>query len=396
MIPTANISQRLRVVTPPSPVPPAKLAAIGPAGEFRPARILVVDDQPANIQIIGTMLGALGHEIVPAGDGATALKRIAMRAPDLILLDLLMPVMDGFEVCRQIKADPNWRDIPVIFLSAADDKELIIRALDSGGIDFITKPFSHAELICRVRTQLTFKATRDRLAQIAEDKDELIGILAHDLKNSLGGMNMSAELLHGQVKRYDDGRLLNLSENLLHTSAQSLAFVKEYLANAASDQGFVPRLDVFNLADAAGRVVWRYQEAARRKQIQIQTDFPDEDSSVLADSSALDQVLDNLVSNALKFSPPDKNIFVSVHPANGRVECVVRDEGPGFTEADKARMFRRYGRLSARPTGGEPSTGLGLSIVRKLVQLMNGDLVCESNEGQGAAFRFRLPRPAPK
>jgi two-component system sensor histidine kinase/response regulator len=207
---------------------------------------------------------------------------------------------------------------------------------------------------------------------------------------------MSAELLHGQVKRYDDGRLLNLSENLLHTSAQSLAFVKEYLANAASDQGFVPRLDVFNLADAAGRVVWRYQEAARRKQIQIQTDFPDEDSSVLADSSALDQVLDNLVSNALKFSPPDKNIFVSVHPANGRVECVVRDEGPGFTEADKARMFRRYGRLSARPTGGEPSTGLGLSIVRKLVQLMNGDLVCESNEGQGAAFRFRLPRPAPK
>src|ERR1700684_3715713 len=118
----------------------------GPDGESRPARILVVDDQPANIQIIGTMLGALGHEIVPAADGLTALKRMAMRAPDLILLDLLMPVMDGFEVCRQIKADPNWREIPVIFLSAADDKELIVRALDAGGIDFITKPFSHAEL----------------------------------------------------------------------------------------------------------------------------------------------------------------------------------------------------------------------------------------------------------
>ena len=200
------------------------------------------------------MLGSLGHEIVPASDGVIALKRIAMRVPDLILLDLLMPGMDGFEVCRRIKANPDWQEIPIIFLSAADDKELIVRALNSGGIDFITKPFSHAELLCRVRTQLTFKATRDRLAQIAEDKDELIGILAHDLKNCLGGMNMSAELLHRQVMRYEDQeRLTNLSENLLHTSAQSLAFVKEYLANAASDQGFVPKLDATSLTDAARR-----------------------------------------------------------------------------------------------------------------------------------------------
>jgi two-component system sensor histidine kinase/response regulator len=193
-----NISEEPTAVTP-TPPAPAHQSPVTEAAEFHPARILVVDDQPANIQIIGAMLGALGHEIVPAADGMTALKRIAMRAPDLILLDLLMPMMDGFEVCRQIKADPNWQEIPIIFLSAADDKDLIVRALDSGGIDFITKPFSHAELLCRVRTQLTFKATRDRLAQIAEDKDELIGILAHDLKNCLGGMTMSAELLHGQV-----------------------------------------------------------------------------------------------------------------------------------------------------------------------------------------------------
>jgi two-component system sensor histidine kinase/response regulator len=370
--------------------------ANGFPAESRPARILVVDDQPANIQILGAALGALGHEIVPAADGATALKRLAVRPPDLILLDLLMPGMDGFEVCRQIKANAIWREIPVIFLSAADDKELIVRALDAGAIDFITKPFSHAELLCRVRTQLVFKATRDRLAQIAEDKDELLGILAHDLKNSLGGMHMSAELLHGQVRQHNDERLTRLSENLLNTSAQSLSFVKEYLANAASDQAFVPKPDRTGLADAASRVVWRYQEAARRKRLQIETDFPAEDSTVFADSSALDQVLDNLLSNALKFSPPGKNIYVSVRQANHHVECVIRDEGPGFTEADKARMFRRYGRLSARPTGGEPSTGLGLSIVRKLVQLMKGELTCESQEGRGATFIIRLPRPNPK
>ena len=378
------------------PVSAVDASKNGLVAEVRPARILVVDDQASNIQILGAMLGALGHEIVPASDGAIALKRIAVHPPDLILLDLLMPVMDGFEVCRQIKAEPNWREIPIIFLSAADDKELIVRALDSGGIDYITKPFSHAELICRVRTQLMFKTTRDRLAQIAEDKDELTGILAHDLKNCLGGMNMSAQLLYGQVRRYNDPRLMKLSENLLHTSAQSLSFVKGYLANAASDQGFVPKLDVTNIVDVASRVVWRYQEGAHRKQLQVQTDFMEEGSAAIADASALDQVFDNLLSNALKFSPPGKTIVVAVRPADDQIECVIRDEGPGFSEADKARMFRRYGRLSARPTAGEPSTGLGLSIVRKLVQLMNGDLSCESVHGQGAAFSFRLPRPAAK
>ena len=106
-----------------------------------------------------------------------------------------MPGMDGCEVCRQLKENPDWKDIPVIFLSAADDKDLIVRALDSGGVDYITKPFNQAELISRVRTQLALKTARDRLKQLAEDKDELLGILAHDLKNYLGGINMSAELL---------------------------------------------------------------------------------------------------------------------------------------------------------------------------------------------------------
>jgi two-component system, sensor histidine kinase and response regulator len=112
---------------------------------------------------------------------------------------------------------------------------------------------------------------------------------------------------------------------------------------------------------------------------------------VRADFSALDQVLDNLISNALKFSSPEKKIFISIHPAANHAKCVVRDEGPGFTADDKAKMFRRYGRLSARPTGGEPSTGLGLSIVRKLVLGMGGELTCESVPGNGAAFTVRLP-----
>jgi two-component system sensor histidine kinase/response regulator len=313
--------------------------------------------------------------------------------PDLILLDLLMPEMGGCDICRQLKENPNWRDIPVIFLSAADDKDLIVRALDAGGVDYITKPFNQAELISRVRTQLALKSARDQLKQLAEDKDELLGILAHDLKNYLGGINMSAELMSGQIERFNDERLAKLSDNMIRSSSLALAFVKEFLANSATDHGFTLKTSAVNLAEAATAAVGQYQESARRKKIKIQTDFPDETVIALADFFALDQVLDNLISNALKFSPPGKSIFVSVRSAGNHAECVIRDEGPGFTVEDKAKMFRRYGRLSARPTGGEASTGLGLSIVRKLVSGMGGELLCESVPENGATFTIRLPRP---
>jgi len=378
-----------------SPPPgPLTLSAGLPLSDSPPARILVVDDQPTNIQVVGSTLGALGHEIIPACDGVTALKRLALRPPDLILLDLLMPGMDGCEVCRQLKENPAWKEIPVIFLSAADDKDFIVRALNAGGVDYITKPFNQAELVSRVRTQLALKAAHDRLRQLAEDKDELLGVLAHDMKNYLGGMNMSAELLHEGIDRLKDERLAMLSGNILRSTAQLLAFMMEFLANAAADNGFTPKLTVLDLAYVAGGVVRQYQEAARRKQIEVQTDFPATAATVLADASALAQVLDNLLSNAIKFSPPGKRISVSVRTRENQEECVVRDEGPGFTAEDKARMFRRYVRLSARPTGGEPSTGLGLSIVRKLVHAMNGELSCESSPGQGAAFAIRLPHPS--
>ena len=355
-------------------------------------RILVVDDQPANVQIVGVVLGNLGYEIIPASDGATALKRVALRLPDLILLDMLMPGMGGCEVCEQLQANPDWKHIPVIFLSAADDKDLIVRALDSGGVDYITKPFNHAELISRVKTHLALKTARDQLKQLAEDKDELLGILAHDLKNYLGGINMSAELMGGQIERYKDDRITKLVNNMIRSSASAMAFVKEFLANSTADHGLTLKSTPVDLKDIAIAVVEQYQEAAKRKDIIIQTDFPAEDIRVLADLSALDQVLDNLVSNALKFSPPDKQIYVTLRLVGNHAECVVRDEGPGFSAEDKTRMFRRYGRLSARPTGGEPSTGLGLSIVRKLVLGMGGELLFESNPNEGAIFTIRLPR----
>ena len=355
--------------------------------------LLVVDDQEVNIQVVGAVLGKLGFEILPATNGPQALKRLAARRPDLILLDLLMPDMDGFELCRRIRENPDWAEIPIIFLSSADDKDLIVRAFQSGGVDYITKPFNHAELTSRVRTHIALKAARDELKQLAEDKDELLGVLTHDLKNHLGGMDMSAQLLRDRTEAMSDPKLRLMAENISHSSSQMLAFVKEFLANASADHGLCIRPESISLKEAASHAIQQHQEAARRKQLVFETVLQGNGALVQADAACLNQVLDNLLSNAIKFSPPGKQIRITVCEPGARfVECQVQDQGPGFTEEDKARMFRRYSRLSARPTGGEPSTGLGLSIVKKLVLAMDGELACESNAGNGATIAFRLPR----
>src|SRR5882724_5895011 len=207
------------------------------------ATILIIDDQEKNLQVLGTMLGQLGFEIVPATNGEQALRRLMARPADLVLLDVLMPGLDGFEVCRRIHGQPELAGIPIIFLSAADDKSFIVRALDAGGVDYVTKPFNQAELISRVRTHLALKQARDSLRQLAEDKDELLGILAHDLKNHLGGMQMSAQLMFDRASQLSDVRLVRTSANILHASDQMLSFVKEFLANAAADRGFTFKLE---------------------------------------------------------------------------------------------------------------------------------------------------------
>lgn len=356
--------------------------------------VLVVDDQPQNLQLIGDLLTAgTGCDVVTAGSGREALSVIGARPPDLILLDMLMPGLNGIETCLLIRERPAWTHIPIIFLSGADDKSLIVQALESGGVDYVVKPFSRAELLTRVRTHLALKGARDQLHALAEDKDELLGILTHDLKNHLGGMLMSAQLLQDRADRLPDDKSRRLVGNILESSTQMLAFVKEFLANAALERPRELHLQAVDLGDAVTLALRHYQLAAERKNLRLLWTPPAGSVTARAEPVALNQVVENLLSNAVKFSPPGKSITLSVAAGDNETIIRVADEGPGFTEADRGTMFRRYGRLSARPTGGEPSTGLGLSIVKKLVEHMQGDIRLDSAPGEGAVFTVRL-RPA--
>jgi two-component system, sensor histidine kinase and response regulator len=354
--------------------------------------ILIVDDQEENLRVVGSVLSMMDYDIVAASSAEQAFKRLAAHTPDLILLDVHMPETDGLATCRAIKADARWVHIPIIFLSAADDKNLIVQALEAGGVDYVTKPFNRAELISRVRTQLALKHARDRLKALAEDKDEILGILAHDLKNGLAGIQLSAGLLHSRVEELPP-RCGQLAENILHTADRLLAYMKEFLANQHAEQLLV-KAESVNLAEVILELANTQQPAASAKGIALMTQLPETSVLVTGDREGLTQVFENLISNAIKFSAPSGKVQVIVQaPVAGMVKCFVSDSGPGFTEEDRTKLFRRYGRLSARPTGNEPSTGLGLSIVKGLLESMGGHITLAENSAttSGAEFILVLP-----
>jgi two-component system sensor histidine kinase/response regulator len=358
--------------------------------------LLVVDDDAGNIFNLRSMLEKLGFEIVPAAGHDEAIRRLNTRAPDLILLNLLMGGREGFDLCRHIQENPAWRDIPIIFFSSSTDKNLLVQALESGGADYLAQPFDKAEMLSRIRTHLMLKTARDHLKQLAREKDELLGMISHYLQNNLAGMNMSARLLLDRTASNGDPKLRLMAENIVTSSNQMRAFIKALLANAAADRGVSINLESIDFSAAVQRSFRQYEDIARDKELTLVNSPLKEGAGIYADPAALDQVLDNLISNAIKFSPPQKKISATMHRHGNYLECHLKDEGPGFTEEDKTRMFHRYSRLSARPTGGEPSTGLGLSIAKKLVRAMNGELTCQSLPGQGATFILRFPVSSPQ
>ncbi|MBK8040824.1 MAG: hybrid sensor histidine kinase/response regulator [Verrucomicrobiaceae bacterium] len=353
--------------------------------------ILIVDDQEENIRVVGSVLSLMSYDIIPATSAEQALRRLQARTPDIILLDVMMPGTDGLTTCRQIRQNPAWLEIPIIFLSAADDKNVIVQALEAGGVDYVTKPFNRAELLTRVRTHLSLKQARDHLRRLAEDKDEILGILAHDLKNGIAGIQLSASLLHERTAELPP-RSASLVDNIHTTSERLMEHMKHFLANQRAEQLTLAPAPL-DPAAVLQKAVAMSHAAALAKNITLTLDPPAQITHVMADHEALLQVFDNLVSNAVKFTPPGGSVHAAVeNPSLGFVRIHLRDSGPGFSAADRARLFRRYQRLSARPTASEPSTGLGLSIVKRLLTLMNGEIhLADAAPEHGAAFTVQLP-----
>lgn len=349
--------------------------------------ILIVDDEPQNVQVVGTMLDSFGYDFMVARDGEEALRRVAARRPDLILLDIQMPGLDGFEVCRAIRGIEAMADVPVIFLSASDDKNSIVRALECGGADYVTKPFNKAELLARVRTHLRLKKALDDEAELLAATERFLEIMAHDLKNWIGSAHFSAQLLRSLPEMPEKG--LKAAATIEESTGEAIRFIREFLAGARDSKTEIAlqKRDV-DLSLLCGELATQHDPAARSKGIRLRLTLPETPVVARTDRTALRRVLDNLISNAIKFSPPDGSVEIAL--SSSPVRLTVRDEGPGFTEEDLENLFAPYERLSARPTAGEVSTGLGLSIVKKLSERLGVRLGIEC-PGPGAIWTVEIP-----
>jgi two-component system, sensor histidine kinase and response regulator len=307
------------------------------------------------------------------------------------LFDLKMPGMDGVTLCRRFRETPELAAIPVIFITGIADEEGLVECFEAGAVDFLAKPVRVAELLQRVRTHLELKFSRDRLVFKARDCDALTAMVAHDLKSPLASIRFSVQMLLEEPALGEE-RLQDLLNALVESTDRTLSFIDDFLTrNAAANMVALDAFRPFDLHEVVRALVARYDLFGSEKKIRIKLE-PGAAIEAFGDALAAERVVENLISNALKFAPPGSRVQVVTEAGNpGTVRVRVLDRGPGIDAADRKRLFQRYTRLSASPTSGESSTGLGLSIAKQLAEAMHGTLSYEPRVGGGSVFVFELP-----
>jgi two-component system sensor histidine kinase/response regulator len=361
----------------------ARAEASGTAG----TTVLVVDDQAANVRMVSSLLTRSGYDVLPALGGVEGLEMARTHKPDVVLLDMRMPGMDGFEVLRQLREEDATRDLPIIFLTADDDRENLIRAFAEGAIDYITKPFVAEELLARVRTHLDLKRSRDSLRRFAQEKQAMAELVAHDLRNYFANIVFAADLLGGSAELGENHR--RLAESIRGSADTGMLFLQAFLeqqeqqAHGAAIEPLPVRQMLCEVVDLLGR-------NAHAKGIVL--DLVPHDTVIVSGLRAgVTHVLQNLVSNAVKYSPRGSRVEITAlrHGKFGRMQ--VMDRGPGIPEDEQANLFQRFSKTSNAPTDGESSTGLGLALAKQQARAMGGNLWYESREGGGSVFTLELP-----
>jgi signal transduction histidine kinase len=372
-------------------------SASPPIVDFKPT-VLIVDDTAANIEMLGAMLRVKDIQVVAAINGPQALTIAEAKMPDVILLDIQMPDMDGYAVCQKMKSNPVTQDIPIIFLTAKNETADIVKGFELGAVDYITKPFRPQELFARLRTHLQLTALQKQtlaqnqeLVTLNKLKDEFLGVAVHDLKNPLSGITGLAEYLRDN-EEIDREMAKHCLDTIITQSTKMFAIIKNLLNVNAIERGALSlHITRQNLPALAQSTTESYGIKAEGKNLTLHTVL-EENCDVLADEISTIQILDNLISNAIKFSPEGKTITVAVRKTpHGVVALNVQDEGPGLTDEDKTKLFTTFAKLSAQPTAGEHSTGLGLSIVKRLAEVMNATVRVESTYSKGATFIVEFP-----
>ncbi len=347
--------------------------------------ILIVDDIPLNIQLAAQHLKSLNHRLIYATSGEMAIQQLKKHPVDLILLDVMMPELDGYDCCRRIRSYPEWKDIPVIFLTAKNEVKDIITGFEAGGSDYITKPFYGQELLARVKTHLELKQHRDLLARREVQLKEMLHILSHDLRNSLSGVTMTMDLAELEGKPLDlyRSKLSDLSANGLNL----LDLVRTMMLLEEKPLQLVPVL----LNECIKHCLHLLNPRIEAKEIRVVTDL-DYDFVVLAEEvSLINSVLMNLLTNAIKFSHKGGVITVSASEDEESTCLRIIDEGTGIPEAMIPHLFNVEKGKSMKGTGGEKGSGFGLPLVKKFMTAYGGTIEMANREEGGAESKLTFP-----
>jgi two-component system sensor histidine kinase/response regulator len=365
--------------------------------------ILLVDDNPKNLQILGAFLRERNYRTAIAKSGEIALAAIRSDFPDLILLDIMMPQMDGYEVCQKLKSDPFTENIPVIFVTALTDTFQKIRGFEVGGVDYITKPFNKEEVLARIENQLTIGSQKSELFSLNQQlvaineelqksnatKDKLLAIIGHDMRGPLSNIQSLLRLL------LEDALSREEREDLIKETLKSVRFTHDLLENllfwAKTQKGDIDSYpEIINLDSIVEETIFLLENAIKDKNHKVLS-FIDAGIEVLADRNMLGLIIRNLVSNSIKFTPEGGKIIVKADASERFATISVSDDGVGITEENLIRLMQNGHPFSTRGTNLEKGTGLGLILCKSFAERNGGDFKIKSVEGSGSEFSFTVP-----
>ncbi|MBN1262642.1 MAG: hybrid sensor histidine kinase/response regulator [Anaerolineae bacterium] len=360
--------------------------------------ILIVDDTPANLRLLSSMLSEQGYKVRSVLNGQMALTAAQAAPPDLVLLDIRMPDMDGYAVCEALKQDERTADIPIIFISALDATQDKVKAFTVGGVDYITKPFQFDEVLARVRTHLALRALQKELEHQIDNRDKAIAELdayahtvAHDLKNPLTVLLGYSTMLEKNWDKIPQEKIARNLSVIAQSSRRMTNIVNELLLLASVRQLDEVPYDSLNMETIVAEVLVRMDDMIKESRAEIIV--PHHWPTAAGHGPWVEEIWVNYISNAIKYGgqPPKIKLGASLYD-DGRPCFWVLDNGPGISEEDQTKLFTPFERLSQARAKGH---GLGLSIVRRIVEKLGGEVVLQSKENEGSMFGFVLPPAHP-
>lgn len=363
-------------------------------------KILIVDDVVSNVLLLKVLLTNEKYQVLTASDGTQALETVEKNRPDLILLDVMMPGLSGFQVAEKLKANPDTVEIPIIFLTALNSPSDIVNGFQVGGNDFITKPFNKDELTIRVRHQISLVAAKriileqtEELKKIITARDKLYSVIAHDLRAPMGSIKMVLNMLILNLPKETIGEEMSHLLTVANQTTEDVFALLDNLLKWTKSQ--IGRLNVVyqnvDIEELIDGVVEVYKMVAETKKITIKLDMPEEVVPVYADIDMIKTVVRNFLSNAVKFSNEGEEVVIKVEVKGDRAVIAVQDHGCGIDEEDQKMLLHANTHFSTFGTNNEEGSGLGLLLCQDFVIKNGGKLWFASAKGEGSTFYFDLP-----